>query len=116
MTIADRIKMIMKSKGYTAYKLSQEAQITTGCLSKLFNDGVEPKISTLRKIAKELNVSLVFLLGEEDSSFAHISPMMSEYLKGFSIKEQEMWLEKNYYTLKNLNKKQKKNDKESKNK
>ena len=53
MSIAERIKMLMKIKGYTAYKLSQEAQLTSGGLSKLLNNEVEPKISTLKKIAKD---------------------------------------------------------------
>lgn len=56
MTIGSKIKQIRKERGYTQKDLSEKIGIDAATLRKYENGQMLPKISTIEKIAKELNV------------------------------------------------------------
>jgi len=65
--IADKIRQIRKSKGYTLARLGQEIGLSKGLLSRIENNQVSPPIATLSKIAQGLEVPISIFF-EEDGS------------------------------------------------
>ena len=58
------LSKIRKDKGWSQEKLSQEAGISYNTLIKIERNGIEnPKIETVIKLAKALNVSIDELVG-----------------------------------------------------
>ena len=61
---SDSVRMVMKKRGVTSYKIRNETQFSGG----FFNDwdkGTEPQLSTLIELANYLNCSLDELVGLE---------------------------------------------------
>jgi len=57
---------IRKEKGWSQEKLAQEAGISYNTLIKIERGGIKnPKIETVIKLAKALNVSMDVLIGRE---------------------------------------------------
>ena len=60
--LALRLIELRKLKGYSQDRLALESGLTRGALSKLEKGDVDPRISTLAKIAHTLGVSLPHLI------------------------------------------------------
>lgn len=58
MNIADRINELLKQRGWTAYRLAQEADIPQSTLSNIFNRPYEPTVSTLEIICKGFGITM----------------------------------------------------------
>nr|WP_092072008.1 helix-turn-helix transcriptional regulator [Dendrosporobacter quercicolus]NSL48703.1 helix-turn-helix transcriptional regulator [Dendrosporobacter quercicolus DSM 1736]SDM35360.1 DNA-binding transcriptional regulator, XRE family [Dendrosporobacter quercicolus] len=58
MTIAERIIQLRRIKGYSTNKLSQLAEIAQATLREIEIGKKSPKITTLEKICKALEISL----------------------------------------------------------
>lgn len=56
--IANKIKLIRKSKGMTLAQLGEETKLSKGLLSRIENNRVSPPIATLSKIAQGLDVPI----------------------------------------------------------
>lgn len=65
MTIAERIKAVMKTRGISQNRLAKAAQISQSGLSSILSGAVSPKENTLQAIAAALGVSLPALISEE---------------------------------------------------
>lgn len=63
----DRLKKVCAEKGTNMTALSQKLKISSGNISKWKNGGV-PKSETLILIAKELSISIDYLLGLDTDS------------------------------------------------
>jgi|GEM_PF-1069411 len=61
--IGDRIKAIRIKKGYAQDGVAQAAGISQAALSKIENGQVEPKIGTVARLAKSLDVEMAEVLG-----------------------------------------------------
>ena len=59
---AIRLAELRKLKGYSQDRLALEAGLTRGAISKLEKGTVDPRISTLARIAHTLGVSLPHLV------------------------------------------------------
>lgn len=66
MTIGENIKRIRTEHGLSQKKLAEASGVSALCLSEVERGKYEPKVSTLRLIAKALSVRISDLLGEED--------------------------------------------------
>ena len=66
-SIGKNIKKIRKARGITQGELSESTEIAQSRLSKIENGQVEPMLSTLSKIAKTLNVSVIDFLQSDYS-------------------------------------------------
>lgn len=66
MTLGSKIKMLRTDKGLTQKDLADEIHVTFQTISKWENDENEPDISTLKKLAKLFNVTVDFLIDQED--------------------------------------------------
>ena len=66
MDVGERIKLIMKKRGYSQLSLSKKAQISQSGLSTIINGGSSPSATTLAAIANALDCSVSELMGEEE--------------------------------------------------
>ena len=64
MDVGQKIKELMKQKGYSQNKLAKAAQISQAGISTIINGGSSPSATTLSAIAKALNCSVSELMGE----------------------------------------------------
>ena len=62
--IGDKLKNLRIRRALTQRELAERAGISTNALNRLELDKAEPHMSTLRKIAKALDVEPTELLGE----------------------------------------------------
>lgn len=68
MILAERLTRILKSKGITAYKLSDLTGIHKSGIYRILNgENPNPTQKTLETIAKALDISVSELLGEENN-------------------------------------------------
>lgn len=67
MTIGNNIQRARVKKGLNQKQLCKLAGITEASLSRYENDLREPKIDTLKKLSKALEVSINYLIDESDA-------------------------------------------------
>lgn len=65
MTTFERIKKVANERGYSLKKLAIDAGFSENALYR-YNQGVEPKYSTVAALANVLGVSVDYLLGNTD--------------------------------------------------
>lgn len=68
MGVGRMIKQTMKERKVTQNQLARLANISQSGLSSIVNEAVSPKEETLRAIAKALDVSTAYLLGEQEQA------------------------------------------------
>ena len=67
MDILDKIRKLQADRGWTDYKLCQEANISQSSLTSIFSRKTPPKIDMLQSICNGFGITLAqfFLEGEE---------------------------------------------------
>lgn len=65
MTLGERIKILRKNKNMTLRDLSQKVDISISFLSDIENDRSKPSLERLGDIAKALDTTVSYLLGED---------------------------------------------------
>lgn len=70
MTLGEKIKSIRKSRGMTQSALCENL-ITRNMLSQIESGKASPSLDTLKAISERLEVSLSYLVSEEDSLFLY---------------------------------------------
>jgi transcriptional regulator with XRE-family HTH domain len=69
MELANRIRMIRESYGYTQADIAYKINITPQAYSKIERRASKTKIETLDKIATSLSVSLTFLIDVSNPNY-----------------------------------------------
>lgn len=64
MEIADRIRALRESKGWTQEDLAEEAGIGPATVSRLERGVIEPRVETLRALCEAFDVTADWLIGE----------------------------------------------------
>jgi len=64
LTIGKRLQAIRLKKGLSQYQLATLSKVPRGTLIRIEQDKVEPRISTLEKIAKGLGVNVFDFLSK----------------------------------------------------
>jgi transcriptional regulator with XRE-family HTH domain len=99
--IADKIKTLRKSKGYTLESLGEIIGLSKGLLSKIENYQVSPPIATLSKISHGLEVPIgVFFETEEEKEEERYTIIKKNNRK--QVNKMEAAAELNYFSLSNL--------------
>jgi transcriptional regulator with XRE-family HTH domain len=62
--IGDRLKNLRTRRALTQRELAERAGISTNALNRLELDKAEPHMSTLRKLARALEIDPIELVGE----------------------------------------------------
>ncbi len=58
MDIHERLRQILKQKGWTRYRLSKESGLSESTIRNIFNRGSSPTIGTLEIICNAMNITL----------------------------------------------------------
>lgn len=66
MTTFERIRELAKKRGLTLKQVAVKAGLSENAIYR-YNQGIEPKLPTLKALAKVLGVSVDYLLGEDDT-------------------------------------------------
>jgi transcriptional regulator with XRE-family HTH domain len=82
--LGERIKSLRKDQGITQDQLAEKINISRQSVWGYENDGVEPSLNVLVKIADVFNVSLDYLLGRTEEK--HNINLLDEYTKEFLLK------------------------------
>jgi len=99
--IADKIKKIRKSKGYTLDQLGRLTDLSKGLLSRIENCQVSPPIATLSKISHGLDVPIgTFFDIEETAGEDGYAVILKDERK--RVNRRGATAELNYYSLKGL--------------
>ena len=93
MSIKEKVKELCKEKGISLNKLEQEIGVASGYLSKLDNPGIK----TIKLIADYFDVSVDFLITENEEKFIVATAKkdvllttMSSRIKEYALKLSEM--------------------------
>ena len=91
MDTLDKIRRLQGERGWTDYKLAQEAQISTNTLSSLFLRNSPPKLDTLQCICKAFGLTLAqfFLEDEEIEVLSGTEKEMLQVFRKLSPKQQQ---------------------------
>ena len=78
----ERLEMLLKEKGITAYRLAQDTGVSTATLTSWKQGKYIPKPEKLQKIADYFGVTLDYLYGKSDSKTASTqeenAPLLSQ--------------------------------------
>ena len=74
MLIGERIKEVRKSLGISQAQLAKMAGIAQSAVSYIESTAQKPNTETIALIAKAMNISQSYLLGEEESTDDYITP------------------------------------------
>ena len=67
MELSQRIRLLRKKKGLNQGELAEKVGINPSHLSRLENGKYQPSVDALQKIAEALEVTVDFLLSDDDS-------------------------------------------------
>lgn len=67
--LGDRIKLLRNEQGITQEQLADYLNLSRSSVNNYENDGVEPSLSVLVKIADRFNISLDYLLERTDEKY-----------------------------------------------
>lgn len=99
--IADKIKEIRKTRGYTLEKLGQLTGLSKGLLSRVENCRVSPPIATLSKISHGLEVPIgIFFEGGQEKEHEKYTLIRKNDRK--QVNKPEASAELNYFSLSDL--------------
>lgn len=66
--VIDKIKSVMESNDWSAYRLSREADIPQSTINNMFQRNTQPSLHNLRKICTALGISCDYLLDTGDKT------------------------------------------------
>ncbi|MCQ2016755.1 helix-turn-helix domain-containing protein [Clostridium butyricum] len=67
--LGERIKLLRKEQGITQDQLAEYINVSRSSVNGYENDGVEPSLNVLVKIADKFNVSLDYLLERTEEKY-----------------------------------------------
>ena len=79
MTLVEKIKAVCRAKGITVSKLEEEAKISPRTIGRW--DESKPSVDKVKRVAKVLDVSLDYLLDEENEEVSSDGEDLAEYLE-----------------------------------
>lgn len=105
--VGKRIKELRKERGLSLKDLSKRIDISISFLSDIENERSNPSLDRIKDIAKGLDTTVSYLLGESDNIYKVLNnPFMQEVVK--ELKDFECWSEEDrqevlaYLRAKNL--------------
>ena len=84
MSILDRITQLREDRGWSDYRLAQEANIPQSTLSNLYKRNNSPTVSTLEAICAAFGISLAQFFSSLDNNNA-LTPEQQELLKDWTL-------------------------------
>ena len=95
MTLGQKLKKLRADKGMTQKDLAEQLHVTFQTVSKWENDENEPDISTLKELAKLYDVSVDYLISEDEEKFqTHeepvVAPVVEQVTKTVVVHQREL--------------------------
>ena len=84
MTILQRIKASMKTRGLTQNDLAAALGVKQYSISRMLSGAPFPSVSQIVAIAKRLDVSVYYLIGIQEESYRELSPAAAKVADAFS--------------------------------
>ena len=82
MEILNRIEELRKERGWSIYKLAEEAELTQSTLANMFSRKTMPSISTLMQLCDAFGISLSQFFSFENKEFSNEEfSIVSKYRK-----------------------------------
>lgn len=78
MEVTERIKQLMRQRGWSAYRLGKESGLSQSTLAHVFRKDSEPTISTLETICNTFGITLSQFFAESD--FVSLTPEQRDVL------------------------------------
>lgn len=74
-----RLKQLLRERGWTEYKLSQECGLAQSTIGNIFRRNTVPSISTLETICKGFGITMAQFFAEND--FIELTPDLKELVE-----------------------------------
>ena len=84
MEILEKIKQLQAERGWSTYRLAQEAQISQSTLSNLSKRNNSPTVSTLQAVCHAFGLSLAQFFSSLDKDVT-LTPEQHELLKNWGL-------------------------------
>ena len=78
MDINEKIKLLLKKRGWSEYKLAKNSGLSESTIANIFKRNTVPSITTLEAICKGFGVTLSQFFAEGD--VIDLTPELSEFL------------------------------------
>ena len=82
MDTIERIKLLMRSRGWSEYRLAKESGLSQSTIANIFRRNTLPSIPTLEIICKAFNITLSQFFSDEDRNIS-LSPEQSDLLNNW---------------------------------
>ncbi len=82
MDTIERIKLLMRSRGWSEYRLAKESGLSQSTIANIFRRNTLPSIPTLEIICKAFNITLSQFFSDEDRNIS-LSPEQSNLLNNW---------------------------------
>ena len=86
MDILKRIDDLRKERGWSMYRLADEAGITQSTIANMFSRKTLPSISTLQEICQAFNISLSEFFGDSNNELNNNEFLLLANYRKLSIK------------------------------
>lgn len=92
--VAERLKTLMKERGWTVYRLSEESGVPRSTLSGIFSRRTQPSLHTLSQICDGLNITMsqFFRTEEEITAEAEESEEVLHIWRSMSQEQRRAWI------------------------
>lgn len=90
MDILKRIDDLRKERGWSVYRLADEAGITQSTIANMFSRKTLPSISTLQEICQAFNISLSEFFGDNNNDLNNNEFLLLANYRKLSNKNKEI--------------------------
>ena len=92
MTTLEKIDKLRVQRGWSIYKLAEEAVLTQSTINNLYSRKAEPKLSTLRAICDAFEISLSEFFEEDSESEAEIDKNLQRKISKLTYSQKKALL------------------------
>lgn len=90
-TVLSKLKIYMKEKGLTIYKLTELSELSENTIYNWYNKGAEPSLHALSSICKILGISMSELFSEdENETFTQKEIKLIQQFRNLSESKKEL--------------------------
>ena len=83
----ERIKQIMKVRGWSEYRLAKESGVPQSTISNIFNRNYQPSIASLELICKSFGITLAQFFA--DGNFVELTDEQSQFFQRWAALKPE---------------------------
>ena len=93
MTALEKIDKLRVQRGWSIYKLAEEAMLTQSTINNLYSRKAEPKLSTLRAICDAFEITLSEFFAEDDVDEGDVDKKLQKKISRLSPQQKKALLD-----------------------